>query len=83
MKDKIEKKGVGGGKKINLRTFTCVGVFLAYFSFVGIMKTSENRAPPNKHILLILIFRKSNKKYEIRKSQKNKKPLMIIKTRSH
>ena len=82
MKDKIERKVVGGG--INLRKFMCVGVFLAYFSFANIMKISENRATPNKHILLSSnIQKKTAKKCEIRKSQKNKKPLIMIKIRSH
>ena len=47
------------------------------------MKISENRAKTNKHILLNYSIQKKQKKLEKRKSQNNKKPLMMIKTRSH
>ena len=59
---------MGGGK--NLRKFMCVGVFLAYFSFANIMKISENRATPNKHILLSSNIQKKNYK----KMRNKKKP---------
>ena len=64
----------------------CGRVFLAYLSLANIMKISENRAKPNKYILLNSNIQKKQqqqqKKKEIRKSQKNKKPLMMIKIRS-
>ena len=50
------------------------------------MKISENRAKPNKYILLNSNIQKKQQQQqkikEIRKSQKNKKPLMMIKIRS-
>ena len=64
----------------------CGRVFLAYLSLANIMKISENRAKPNKYILLNSNIQKKQQqqqqKKEIRKSQKNKKPLMMIKIRS-
>ena len=64
----------------------CGRVFLAYLSLANIMKISENRAKPNKYILLNSNIQKKQQqqqqKKEIRKSQNNKKPLMMIKIRS-
>ena len=53
----------------------CVGVFLAYFSFANIMKISENRAEPNKHILLNSNIQKKQQKIRNKKKPQEQKAI--------
>ena len=48
----------------------CGGAFLVYFSFANIIKISENRAKPNRHILLNSNIQKKQQKLRNKKKPK-------------